>query len=220
MTILAKRLQNTMYYIEALKIDTKKQTGRLMGYKGRIIVLETLLLCQNIILLPLQIIGKPLAYIAGKVFPSNRKLYNVFPKSLISAIFKVICLPFCLILSCFLIWFNSYYNFQAHLKMNIIEEMKDSVIIQWHRVRDLLDQLKYRLTYLNRDLAVGKWHFAFLDSQKKAHGDAPWPEIDIILQNCKDETRNDLKKINECEIDINRMDVRLKDLTEKIIRKL
>ncbi len=142
--------ERTMYRIELLNVDPKTYASHIRGYKGRAILLETLLLLQSIILLPFQIVCKPFAYVGYKICPhSCANFYNLFPKSLIKAVIKIISLQVVLIITSVVSWFNTHLTFKIHCAFGLIDIKKQQALVtKWYQKQETAQRLKQKMVSL------------------------------------------------------------------------
>lgn len=146
--------QSTMYRIEVLNI-VKPKCGTLVGYKGKAVLSEILLLCQTIMLLSLQIVGKPLAYISVKLCSESeatKEFYELFSPSLIELTKKVFALVIGIALTCTIGLVSTSYNFKAHRYLKLLKKFPQEAesIIAWNEQKGKLYQIHSAIQKLEK----------------------------------------------------------------------
>lgn len=201
MRSISDSFERTMFRVEFFNINEHKHARSLKAYKGRVLLLETLMMLQNTILLPFQIIGKPLAFISAKLCPNSCKgVYEKFPKSLIKSFIKIIALPLILVLTSMIIWHDSHLIFKMSCVFGLVDKQKQSKLVtKWYKKHAKSQELQKEYECLQKKHVIKKFesdHYWQNDSYKKRR----------LKEECNELTKQvfaTLKKLSAYNIKLN-----------------
>lgn len=150
-------LENTLNHIEQLNVNYNQNAWEIRGYKLLAIPIAIGAVAQSILLLPLQIAGKPLAFIAVSIFSWStccQQFYKAFPEHLTVAALKIIGFAIACLSTATIGLISSETNYDIHVDLRLIHDSRTGIAIQQRRLQKAINENASKLRALSPSQSI------------------------------------------------------------------